>query len=154
VAGRIWNLGQDALAVCLLTLIALRLAGVIAWSWWWVLAPLWGSIALYPAGHPGSLTGGKGSSWRLRLPGQLPVAAIPLIALKLARIIGWSWWWVLAPLWGSIAFVVLLTGGFLVLLILQHREDPLIPRRILKLIVEPGHFPGPRRRRGPRYDEH
>jgi len=41
VAGRIWNLGQEALAVFSLTLIALKLAGVIAWSWWWVLSPLW-----------------------------------------------------------------------------------------------------------------
>jgi hypothetical protein len=39
--GRIWNLGQEALAVFSLTLIALKLAGVIAWSWWWVLSPLW-----------------------------------------------------------------------------------------------------------------
>lgn len=41
VAGRIWNLGQEALAVFSLTLIALKLADVIAWSWWWVLSPLW-----------------------------------------------------------------------------------------------------------------
>jgi hypothetical protein len=41
VTGRIWNLGQDALALFSLTLIALKLAGVIAWSWWWVLSPLW-----------------------------------------------------------------------------------------------------------------
>jgi len=41
VAGRIWNLGQEAIAVFSLTLIALKLAGVIAWSWWWVLSPLW-----------------------------------------------------------------------------------------------------------------
>lgn len=26
--------------------IGLRLAGVIAWSWWWVLAPLWMPPAL------------------------------------------------------------------------------------------------------------
>lgn len=26
--------------------IALKLAGVIQWSWWWVLAPLWGSFVL------------------------------------------------------------------------------------------------------------
>jgi hypothetical protein len=40
-AGLIWNLGQDAAAVLSLTLIALKLAGVITWSWWWVLSPLW-----------------------------------------------------------------------------------------------------------------
>lgn len=26
--------------------IGLKLGGVINWSWWWVLAPLWGPIAL------------------------------------------------------------------------------------------------------------
>ena len=26
--------------------IGLKLAGIIAWSWWWVLAPLWGPVAL------------------------------------------------------------------------------------------------------------
>lgn len=26
--------------------IVLKLCGVIDWSWWWVLAPTWGSIAL------------------------------------------------------------------------------------------------------------
>lgn len=26
--------------------ITLKLTGYIAWSWWWVLAPIWGSIAL------------------------------------------------------------------------------------------------------------
>jgi len=27
--------------------IVLKLVGVIAWSWWWVLAPLWISFALF-----------------------------------------------------------------------------------------------------------
>ncbi len=27
--------------------IVLKLCGVIAWSWWWVLAPFWGGFALY-----------------------------------------------------------------------------------------------------------
>ena len=26
--------------------IALKLTGVITWSWWWVTAPLWGGLAL------------------------------------------------------------------------------------------------------------
>lgn len=26
--------------------IALKLTGYIAWSWWWVLAPLWAPLAL------------------------------------------------------------------------------------------------------------
>jgi hypothetical protein len=97
----------------MIPLIALKLAGIIGWSWWWVLAPLWGSIVMYSAGFPRGVASGQGSSWRLRLPGQLPLAMIPLIALKLAGIIGWSWWWVLAPLWGSVVIFVALIGGLL-----------------------------------------
>lgn len=29
--------------------------------------------------------------------------AIVFITLKLCNVIDWSWWWVLAPLWGSFA---------------------------------------------------
>ena len=49
IAGRIWNFGQDLCTVFSLTLIVLRLVGVIAWSWWWVLAPLWISGILVAA---------------------------------------------------------------------------------------------------------
>jgi hypothetical protein len=27
--------------------IVLKLCGIITWSWWWVLSPIWGSIALF-----------------------------------------------------------------------------------------------------------
>lgn len=26
--------------------LGLKLTGVIAWSWWWITAPLWGGFAL------------------------------------------------------------------------------------------------------------
>jgi hypothetical protein len=29
--------------------ITLKLTGYIAWSWWWVLAPLWGGAVLFLA---------------------------------------------------------------------------------------------------------
>jgi hypothetical protein len=29
-----------------LLFIGLKLAGAIAWSWWWVTLPLWGGLAL------------------------------------------------------------------------------------------------------------
>ena len=32
-----------------LLFLALKLCGVIAWSWWWVFAPLWASLALTAA---------------------------------------------------------------------------------------------------------
>ena len=40
--------------------------------------------------------------------------AIVFIVLKLTNVINWSWWWVLAPLWGQIALaVVILTVMFI-----------------------------------------
>lgn len=30
-----------------LVFIVLKLCGVIAWSWWWVLAPVWITVAIY-----------------------------------------------------------------------------------------------------------
>ena len=29
------------------------------------------------------------------------------IVLKLCKVINWSWWWVLSPIWIGIAFVIL-----------------------------------------------
>jgi cell division protein FtsW (lipid II flippase) len=40
LADRIWNLGQSLSILALTALIVLKLTG-IAWSWWWVLVPLW-----------------------------------------------------------------------------------------------------------------
>lgn len=33
---------------------------------------------------------------------------IVFIALKLTHVIAWSWWWVLSPLWISVAVVALI----------------------------------------------
>lgn len=27
--------------------IVLKLCGAITWAWWWVLSPLWGSVAIF-----------------------------------------------------------------------------------------------------------
>ena len=40
---------------------------------------------------------------------------ILFIALKLTGVIDWSWWWVLSPLWGSIALALLLLIGSVVI---------------------------------------
>jgi len=33
--------------VLFLIFLVLKLCNVIDWSWWWITAPLWGSVALY-----------------------------------------------------------------------------------------------------------
>lgn len=38
--------GIGFLGLLAIVFITLKLTGYIAWSWWWVLAPLWGPFAL------------------------------------------------------------------------------------------------------------
>jgi hypothetical protein len=42
------GLVYDVLGLALLALVALKLARVVTWSWWWVLTPLWINLALAP----------------------------------------------------------------------------------------------------------
>lgn len=44
----------------------------------------------------------------------LGLLTIVFITLKLTNVIAWSWWWVLLPLWGPVAFMLSL--GVLVLI--------------------------------------
>ena len=47
-------------------------------------------------------------------PGFIVLLTLAFIVLKLARIIDWSWWWVLAPLWIS---ALLLAGAVALLMV-------------------------------------
>lgn len=38
--------GTSFLTLLTVLFIALKLTGYIDWSWWWVLAPLWGQFVL------------------------------------------------------------------------------------------------------------
>lgn len=54
--------------------------------------------------------------------GFLTVLALIFITLKLCNVIDWSWWWVLAPLYGGLslilsAFIVLFSGGAIIIII-------------------------------------
>ncbi len=50
IAGRSWNRAMDVSPIVPLTFIVLKLTGVIGWSWWWVLSPLWISGILFVVG--------------------------------------------------------------------------------------------------------
>lgn len=39
--------GVGVNGLLLVAFIVLKLCGVIDWSWWWVLSPAWGTLALY-----------------------------------------------------------------------------------------------------------
>jgi hypothetical protein len=112
LADGIWNVGQS-LWILALPLIVLKLTGVVAWSWWWVLAPLWSDGFVLPFRL--NLPGIRARIWNLGQRLALPA----LIVLKLTGLIAWSWWWVLAPLW-IIGIVVL---PFLCLLVARAWWD-------------------------------
>ena len=38
--------GIGILGLLFVLFVGLKLGGIITWSWWWVTAPLWGSIVL------------------------------------------------------------------------------------------------------------
>lgn len=38
--------GIGFLGMLAIVFIVLKLCNVIAWSWWWITAPLWGPVAL------------------------------------------------------------------------------------------------------------
>ena len=40
------SVGSGGTTLLQVMFIGLKLAGVIDWSWWWVMAPTWGTIAL------------------------------------------------------------------------------------------------------------
>ena len=46
------NNSMSFLGVLTLIFIILKLTGSIAWSWWWVLCPLWAPIAIFLAIFP------------------------------------------------------------------------------------------------------
>lgn len=50
----------------------------------------------------------KTSSGGVGFTGLLTIA---FIVLKLCKMIDWSWWWVISPIWISIGLVLLVMGG-------------------------------------------
>nr|DAR02400.1 MAG TPA: transmembrane protein [Crassvirales sp.] len=44
------------------------------------------------------------------------------IALKLCKVITWSWWWVLAPLWIYVALFILIALFISILLIIAQNR--------------------------------
>lgn len=47
IAGRTWNRAMGWGVIVPLTFLVLKLTGVVGWSWWWVLSPLWISSILF-----------------------------------------------------------------------------------------------------------
>ena len=51
--------------------------------------------------------------------GFLDALTLLFIALKLCKVINWSWWWVLAPFWGQFALgiIALAFAGIIAIII-------------------------------------
>jgi len=58
--------------------------------------------------------------------GFFGLLTIVFITLKLTNVIGWSWWWVLSPLWGAFLLMSALLVPFplLVLCVLMYSGKP------------------------------
>jgi len=41
------NAGISIFTILFIVFLILKLVGKIAWSWWWVTAPIWGPIAVF-----------------------------------------------------------------------------------------------------------
>lgn len=63
----------------------------------------------------------------------LQLLTVLFVGLKLTDYVDWSWWWVLAPLWGPIAFLfsilALICIGGITGIMIQHYSDKMKDRR-------------------------
>lgn len=48
--------------------------------------------------------------------GVVGLLGVAFVVLKLCGVINWSWWWVTAPFWGPVVFVILVILPFWALL--------------------------------------
>lgn len=53
---------------------------------------------------------------------------IVFIILKLCKVISWSWWWVLSPLWISMIISLIIIGIYIAIIVHEDRE-PRKPRK-------------------------
>ena len=61
--------------------------------------------------------------------GLCTVLFLIFLVLMLTGNIGWSWWWVTAPLWMSVALVATVLIGFLVVVAVAGGVSRLVHRR-------------------------
>jgi len=50
-------------------------------------------------------------------PGLPVLLFITFLVLKLTQVIDWSWWWVTAPLWAPLAFVLIVVALWMAILL-------------------------------------
>ena len=60
---------------------------------------------------------------------SFPIASIltiVFVVLKLTKVITWSWWWVLSPLWIAFAVALIVVGGLALAVLIRtmRRSKP------------------------------
>lgn len=45
---------------------------------------------------------------------------VAFVVLKLCKVIDWSWWWVLSPIWIQLSIVLLVAICYIVYLVIQE----------------------------------
>lgn len=51
MVARLWGNGVGGCVLLLVVFVALKLTGVIDWSWLWITAPLWGCLVIAIVGY-------------------------------------------------------------------------------------------------------
>lgn len=64
----------------------------------------------------------ENSANRIELGGFGTLLFVVFLVLKLCKVIDWSWWWITAPIWGTIAlFVVMMICIVIVRAVIRKR---------------------------------
>lgn len=45
---------------------------------------------------------------------------VAFVVLKLCHVIEWSWWWVLSPLWGPVALLLVIAVVVCIAVVISH----------------------------------
>lgn len=53
---------------------------------------------------------------------------LAFIILKLCKVIDWSWWWVMAPLWIPIVFVLIILMAWLIITLATRKKRRPTPK--------------------------
>lgn len=56
--------------------------------------------------------------------GFFGLLTVVFITLKLCKVIDWSWWWVLSPVWGCFCFALLVFLVIAIVVIIKNSRKP------------------------------
>lgn len=65
----------------------------------------------------------KESSTKTEGIGFFGLLTIAFIVLKLCRVIDWSWWWILSPIWISIGIALVSVFILLIYMIIKNSRE-------------------------------